>query len=1026
MKEMPNQKYTEDTLSERPAIEQLKRFGYSFIPGEQLDPEFNEDSERKSRKDVILVDRLRKKLAEINPHLIEDSIEKAVQKITHIHAETILEANRIFHQSLISGISIDQDIGARRQKQTVNFIDFNDIEKNEFLAVNQFWVRKHKIQDRPDIVIFVNGIPVVIIECKSPVARNTGVVDAQIQLLRYQEEIPQLFYTNEVLIACNLFGAQYGTIGATIERYHEWRAPNGAKLPDMAEHPTVKEMIELGLIEKKDLSPNPPMQEVLIAGILRKPNLLDIIRNFIVFDYSKEEHKIIKKICRYQQYSAVNKIVKRVIEEPFKRGIIWHWQGSGKSLIMVFAATKLRREEEKLKNPTILIVTDRIKLDRQITDQFRDCNFPNPIQARKGHELYSLLRNDAGTHVGCTIMTTVQKFRKPLMKPLSDDENIIVMTDEAHRSQYGNFALNLRNTLPNAAIFAFTGTPLNKRDRNTYRHFSPPGERYLDRYDMKQSLEDKATVPVKFESRIPNLQIVGASIDKLIKAVFPEKSQKELAELKRRYANVSTIMTAPRRIEQIAMDIVSHYTQKIMPNGFKAQIVATDKKSAVMYKDALDTLIEPSWSTVVITVDNDDPLEWKKKYRRTGTEEDRLTGKEVFLSPEHPLKILVVCDKLLTGFDAPILQAMYLDQRFKEHTLLQAIARTNRPYSRKNFGLVVDYVGVGKELAKALAIFDTKDLEGFFSIDDIKKELEYLKEWRDKAVALFRKVKRNGKPQDVIQQCLEILRPEDARAEFENLFREYAKSMDILMPDPYVNPYIEDFKFLGMIREGARNLYRDERLSLKHCSRKIENLIHSHIVGIGVDQILAPIDITDPDFEEELEIKGNLRAKASHMEQAIRESISTKIAEDPRFYESLQEDLETIIEEERNRRIDEAEYLKRLDKIRKKDKAREDFAQEKGLNMDEYAFYGLFGPFEDEVFSGNDGRRCEATKDLVSLIKERIVVDWIEREDIKKEIRREIKERLKKIGFPSEKMEKFTAEILSLAEAKFKDYYGKN
>jgi len=1019
-------RYIEDTLSERPAIEQLKRLQYIFIPGEQFDPEFNEESERKSRKDVFLIERLRKKLAEINPHLTQESIEKAIRKITHFQAETILEANCLFRQNLISGISIDQDIGARRQKQTVNFIDFIDIEKNEFLAVNQFWVRKHKEQRKPDIVIFINGIPLVVIECKSPVARKTGVIDAQNQLIRYQEEIPQLFYTNEILVGCNLFGARYGTIGASIEHYHEWRAQNGNRMPDMREHPSVKEMFDLGLIDEKDLSPHPPMQEVLIAGILKKPNLLDIIRNFIVFDYSKEEHKIIKKICRYQQYTAVNKIVKRVTEEQYKRGIIWHWQGSGKSLLMVFAATKLRREEEKLKNPTIIIVSDRIKLDKQITDQFRDCNFPNPIQARNMYELYSLLRSDTGTDVGCTVMTTVQKFRKPLKKPLSEKENIIVMTDEAHRTQYGNFALNLRRGLPNASIFAFTGTPLNKRDRNTYRHFSPPGERYLDRYDMRQSLEDKATVPIKFESRLPELQIVGASIDGLIRTLFPEKSRKELAELKRRYATINTILSAPRRIERIATDIVSHFTQKIMTNGFKAQIVATDKKTAVMYKSALDKLIDPSWSTVVITIDKDDPAEWKKKYRRTGSEEDHLTGKEIFLSPEHPLKMFIVCDKLLTGFDAPILQVMYLDQRLKEHTLLQAIARTNRPYHRKNFGLVVDYVGVGKELAKALSIFDKADLEGFFSIDDIKKEQVYLKEWHEKAMAIFKKVDRGGRPQDVIQQCLEILRPEDRRVEFETLFRDFARSMDILMPDPCVVPFLDDFKFLGMIREGARNLYRDERLSLEHCSRKIESLIHAHIVSTGIKKILEPIDIMEPDFEEKLEIKGNLRAKASHMEQAIRESISTKIGEDPHFYESLQDDLETIIEEERKRRIDDAEFLKRLNVLRQKERSREALAEEKGLNMDEYSFYGLFEPFQEQLFEGNDEKRCRAAKDTVNIIKNKIVIDWIDREDIKKEMRRDIKDYLKKIGFPSEKMERFTAEILSLAEGKFKDYDGKN
>lgn len=779
-------------------------------------------------------------------------------------------------------------------------------------------------------------------------------------------------------------------------------------------------MLKLGLIEEEDISAHPPMQEVLIAGLLKKRNLLDIIQNLIVFDYSREEHRVIKKICRYQQFSAVNKIVRRVADEADKRGIIWHWQGSGKSLIMVFAAVKLKREEEKLKNPTILVVTDRRKLDRQITDQFRDCNFPNPIHAKNMRQLYSLLRS--GT--GCTIMTTVQKFRKPLEKPLSDAENIIVMTDEAHRTQYGNFALNLRKALPNASFFAFTGTPLDKRDRNTYRHFSPPGERYLDRYDMHQSIEDHATMPVKYESRLANLQIVGTSIDKLLEELFPEKSQKELAQIKRRYATVDTILSAPRRIERIAMDIVNHYTDKIAPNGFKAQIVASTRKTAIMYKEVLDKLIDPSWSTVVVTVNNDDPQEWKEKYRRSPQEENYITGKEVFQNPSNPLKFLIVCDKLLTGFDAPIEQVMYLDQRMKEHTLLQAIARTNRPYPRKNFGLVVDYVGVGKELVEALAIFDKEDLQGIFSVDDIKREITSLSQSHRKAMAIFKKVNRDGKPAEVIQQCLEILRPEDVRSDFETLFREFAKSMDILMPDPCVDPFINDFKFLGMIREGARNLYRDDRLSLENCSKKVENLIHAHIIDAGVEKILEPINITAPDFEEKLEIKGSTKAKASHVEYAIRQTVNTKVGEDPLFYGSLKEQLESVIEADRKRRKDEAELLRDLVKISKQEERREAIAKEKGLTTDEFAFYGLFEPHKDELFGGCDEKRCLFTKKTVKIIKSKIVIDWINKEDVQKEMRRDIKNVLRKIGFPPDRLELFTREVLELARVRFKDYNG--
>jgi type I restriction enzyme R subunit len=683
---------------------------------------------------------------------------------------------------------------------------------------------------------------------------------------------------------------------------------------------------------------------------------------------------------------------------------------------MLFAATKLKREEKKLKNPNILIVTDRTKLDKQITDQFRDCNFPNPVQVKTSRQLYSFL--GSGTS-GNTIMTTVQKFRKPHVKPLSEAENIIVLTDEAHRTQYGNFALNLRKALPNACFFAFTGTPLDKRDRNTYRHFSPPGERYLDRYDMQQSLEDHATVPVKYESRLTNLQVVGASIDTLIRELFPEKTEQELAEIKRRYATIETIISAPRRIERIAIDIVDHFMTKIAPNGFKAQIVASERKTAVLYKEAIDKLVDPSWSEIIMTVNNDDPLEWKKKYHRTPQEEDYISGKEIFLNPTHPLKFLIVCDKLLTGYDAPIEQVMYIDQRLKEHTLLQAIARTNRPYPRKNFGLVVDYIGVGKELVKALAIFDNEDLRGLLSVDDIKREIAFLGAFHEKAIAFFRKVRREGKPQDVIQQCIEILRSEDIRADFEETFRALAKSIDILMPDPAVDPYLDDFKFLGMIREGARNLYRDERLSLENCSKKVESLIHAHILDTGVEEILEPIDITAPEFEEKLEVKGSVKAKASHVEQAIRDTIKLKIQEDPRFYESLQDKLESVIREDKARRRDEAEFLKDLLEIRKQEEERGQVAKEKNLDSDEYAFYGMFATYGERLFNEDDKKRRELAKEIVQKIRSRRVVDWTEKEDVKKEMRREIKDLMRKLDFPHEELELFVRELIELAEKRF-------
>ena len=366
---------------------------------------------------------------------------------------------------------------------------------------------------------------------------------------------------------------------------------------------------------------------------------------------------------------------------------------------------------------------------------------------------------------------------------------------------------------------------------------------------------------------------------------------------------------------------------------------------------------------------------------------------------------------------------MYLDHRLTEHTLLQAIARTNRTYPRKNFGLVVDYVGVGRELAKALVIFEKEDLEGIFGVEDIKKELANLDYWHNKTTGFFEKVDRSkGKPGDILQRCMEILKPEDVRAEFDASFREFARSMDFLMPDPVVDPYLEDFKFLGTIREGAKNLYRDERLSLKDCSKKVEELIHAHIVASGMENILEPISITASDFHDKLDIKGSSKAKASHVEYAIRQTITEKIATDPSFYGSLREQLEEIIEEYIKERKDEAQLLIDLMELGNSEKQRETFARSLGLtDAREFSFYGLLHPFRETMFSDSDEKQVAFTKEIIQAVKDKSVIDWAEREDIQKEMRREIKRLLKSKGCPEDKVEPLTREIVSLARIQFRD-----
>lgn len=1033
-------RFNEDTLSEKPAIEQLRRMGYDFIPGEKLDPQApsfiddesrgpvptierskrmgqeTENCERDSRREVVLVSRLKRKLAELNPEATEDTLDKAIRRVTNVQGTGLINENQAFHKDLVSSISIEQETGAGRRNLTIKFVDFENPEKNEFLAVNQFWVKGPKPPDRrPDIVIFVNGIPLVVIECKSPVARAAGVERAASDLDAYQRLIPSLFRTNQLLIGVNLFGARYGAVETSPDSFLEWKAAVDVDLPLMADHPAVREMRDLGLIDEKELSRTPAAQDVLIASLLNKRNLLDIIRNFIVFDTTGGQVR--KKVCRYQQFTAAQKLVKRVLEPKDRKGIIWHWQGSGKSLTMVFSALKLRREEKRLKNPFLVIVTDRKQLDRQITKTFESCGFPNPTRAESARDLYKLLSGTAGQ----TIMTTVQKFNIPLDKPLSEGENIIVLTDEAHRSQYGNFAFNLRKALPNAAFFAFTGTPLDKRERNTYRLFSPEKETYLDRYTPKQAEEDKATVPIKYASRMTRLQIVGSTMDQLLAELFPDKTPQELAQLKRQYATMETLSSSPARIERIALDLVEHYNKFINPNHFKAMIVTETREAAVAYKKALDRLISPDASRVVVHLgDKDDPPEWREKYALSESQEEEL--KYSFCDPELPPDFLIVCDKLLTGFDAPNLQVMYIDKQLREHTLLQAVARCNRPYPNKNYGLIVDYAGFGKELAEAVSMFSADDLEGLFRVDDIDRELDRLKERHKAAMAFFSSLARDGEsPKVVLQRFVDALHAADVRGAFNEAYRSFARSMDLLMPDLRVEPYLNDFRFLGAVREGARTQYRDLRLSMEQLGPKVEALIHAHIVAEGVEEILQPLIITAPDFQEKLNAKPSDKAKASHMESALEAMVSEKLPDDPAFYLSLKEQLDSALEEHRKKRIDDAQLLLQLAPLREKELRKETYARSLGLdNPTEYAFFNLISAMKDKLPCPSKDDPVALTREIISTLDQKTVTGWIEREDVQKEMRREAKRLLRKKGCAEEDLQHIVAAMMELAQQRLR------
>ena len=672
-------------LAENPAVESLQSLGYAYIPPEDLDPE------RPSFKEPILTDRLAAALKRLNPWLSDTNLTRAVKTATQIPAASLAEANETLYTSLTYGIALEQDRGDGRKSHTVRFLDFDKPNRNEWVVTRQHKVLGAKKHVIPDIVVFVNGLPLAVIECKSPTIGDTWKAEAVKQLHRYQEAgtrwkdqgAPKLFEAAQILVATCGERAVYGTVGTPERFFLEWKEPYPL---------TVK---QLG----KKLGRTPTPQDILLYGLLEPRNLLDIVRNFVVFEV--DGGRTVRKLTRYKQFVAVNEAMRRIrtARQPSARGgIVWHTQGSGKSLTMLWLALKLRRDESQ-QQPTVVIVTDRTKLDRQIAGVFTACGFPNPERADSVRDLRRILAHPTGK----TVMTTIQKFqeiagaggaaRRGSVHPtLSEAANIFVMVDEAHRTQYRSLAANLRQALPNACFLGFTGTPIDKKDRSTLRTFGP----YIDTYTIEQAVQDRATVPIFYESRLPELQIIGQTVDQVFDRVFADRTEDERAVIKQRFATEQAIAGAPRRIEAICLDLIDHFTQFIAPNGFKAQVVATSRHAAVTYKETLDRLNAPESAVIMSAGHNDEARLARWHLRRD--EQDRLI--ERFKDHADPLAILVVCDMLLTGFDAPIEQVMYLDAPLKEHTLLQAIARVNRPHGdEKTYGLVVDYWGVSAKLA---------------------------------------------------------------------------------------------------------------------------------------------------------------------------------------------------------------------------------------------------------------------------------------------------------------------------------------
>jgi len=687
---------------------------------------------------------------------------------------------------------------------------------------------------------------------------------------------------------------------------------------------------------------------------------------------------------------------------------------------MLWLALKLRRDPTH-ENPTLVIVTDRKDLDEQIAKTFVACGFPNPDQAESVRDLRELLSGPGGK----TILTTVQKFQEieargdsskrrvreeyPLLSAAS---NIFVLADEAHRTQYGGLAANLRKALPNACFFGFSGTPIDKKDRSTRETFGS----YIDTYTIEQAVADGATVPIYYEGRLAELRIVGNTLDAVFDRVFADRTKEEREAIKKKFGRESAVAGAPKRLQAICLAPIYHFTQFIAPNGFKAQVVAVNRETAVLYKETLDRLLGPQ-SAIIISGSNKDD---ERLVRHHHSEEQRKELIARFCKPGDPLSILVVCDMLLTGFDAPVEQVMYLDAPLREHTLLQAIARVNRVFNeRKTYGLIVDYWGVSESLQEALAIFAPSDVKG--AMTPKTDELPRLQARHAAALRFFVRVR----DKDDLEACVTVLEPEDIRAEFDLAFRRFAESLDMILPEARGLPYNGDARWLGKIRATAAARYRDDRIDVSDCGAKVRKLIEEAVIAEGIQILVKQVSLFTPEFEQKLAALKTDEARASEMEHAIRDEIHVKLEEDPAFYSSLRERLQKLIEDRKAKRLDAAQQLKLFEALRGEMRGRADTAQSLGMSETSFAIYGLIAEprptqMADDAAAGYGPVVIdESKKELAAILEEQLepqvsMVDWVTKDDVQKEMRRLIKRQLRAAKFAPEKIDSTSESVVDL------------
>ncbi|SDN27558.1 type I restriction enzyme, R subunit [Desulfonauticus submarinus] len=1048
---------------EQLTIELLQSLGWDYIFGPDIAPDcenrHSQIANRQSFSDVLLFDVLKSSLMRINPDIPEDAIDDAIKQIQNINTPNLIANNELFHRMLTQGINVIYRKNGEEKGDIVWLIDFEHPENNKFLVVNQFTVIENNINKRPDVVLFINGIPVVVIELKNPAHEDTTIKSAFNQLQTYKQTIPLLFTYNEILVISDGLEAKAGSLSAGFDRFMAWKSIDG----------------------KREASYLMSQLEVLIKGLLNKETILDYIRFFVVFDKTKKQDKsgqttvkITKKIAAYHQYYAVNKAVESTIrasgrknnlllkESPAsygladvkkqpkgdkKAGVIWHTQGSGKSLSMVFYTAKIVR---LLDNPTVVVITDRNDLDDQLFDTFAASTQilrQEPIQAESREHLKNLLKVDAGG----IVFTTIQKFwpeEGNIYETLSQRDNIIVMVDEAHRTQYGfrakidrnsgeikyGFAKYLRDALPNATYIAFTGTPIEKTDRNTPAVFG----NYIDIYDISHAVEDGVTVPIYYESRLVKINLTEEG-KKLIKEFEEELEQENLSDMekaKTKWAKLEALVGSKSRIEQIARDIVNHFEQRFEVMDGKGMVVAMTRRIAArLYNEIVK--LRPGWHSdelkkgvikLVMTTSSSDEPEIAKFHL---TKEQRRIIADRFKDPEDELKLVIVVDMWLTGFDVPSLHTMYIDKPMKGHTLMQAIARVNRVYKDKTGGLIVDYLGIAADLKEALSFYAESGGKGDpakLQEEAVKIMLEKYEIVKDMFFGFDYKRYFNANTSEKLSIILEaedfILGLENGKRKFIDAVSALSKAFAVAIPHPKALKIKEKVAFFQAVKSRLIKFNRNESAkTTEEIGTAIKQIIDKAIASDGVIDIFDAAGLKKPDisilsdeFLEEVKSMKQKNIAIEVLKKLINDEIKGRIKTNLVKSRSLMESLDSLIKKYNNKLLTAAEVIEELIKLAKEIKESDKEPKELGLSEYEYAFYTAVANNESARELMGKEKLRELAIVLFDRVRKNTSIDWTIRESAKAKLRVIVKRTLRQFGYPPDMQKLATETVLKQAE----------